>query len=70
VEKLPNHVSLYLEKIDVGDPELWTVVSGLAVNHIPIEETKDRLILLFCNDAPVQLEGGVMSSGEVLCAWG
>lgn len=52
IQKHPDADALYLEKIDVGEPEPRTVVSGL-VKHIPIEEMRNRLVIVFCNLKPV-----------------
>lgn len=48
-QKHPDADSLYVEEIDVGEPEPRTVVSGL-VNYIPLEEMQVfvfRLVKLF-----------------------
>uniref|UniRef100_A0A8B9ZFS2 Tyrosine--tRNA ligase n=1 Tax=Anas platyrhynchos TaxID=8839 RepID=A0A8B9ZFS2_ANAPL len=45
VEKHPDADSLYVEKIDVGEPEPRTVVSGL-VQFVPKEQLQDRLVVL------------------------
>jgi tyrosyl-tRNA synthetase len=66
VARHPDADSLYVEKIDVGDPTPRTVVSGL-VNFVPEEEMKDRLVLVLCNLKPVKMRG-VESAGMVLCA--
>ena len=42
VERHPDAESLYVEKIDLGEPSgPRTIVSGL-VDFVPIEEMKDR----------------------------
>ncbi|ODM93357.1 Tyrosine--tRNA ligase, cytoplasmic [Orchesella cincta] len=66
VEKHPEADSLYIEKIDVGDAEPRTIVSGLA-NFVPIEEMKNRMVVVLCNLKPAKLKG-IMSAGMVLCA--
>ncbi|XP_074073841.1 tyrosine--tRNA ligase, cytoplasmic [Macrotis lagotis] len=66
VEKHPDADSLYLEKIDVGDPEPRTVVSGL-VQFVPKEELQDRLVVVLCNLKPQKMRG-VESQGMLLCA--
>lgn len=48
VEKYLDVDSLYVEKIDVGEVELWIVVSGL-VQFVFKEEFQDRLVVVFCN---------------------
>ncbi|KAM4656995.1 tyrosine--tRNA ligase, cytoplasmic isoform 3-T3 [Amazona ochrocephala] len=66
VEKHPDADSLYVEKIDVGEPEPRTVVSGL-VQFVPKEQLQDRLVVLLCNLKPQKMRG-VESQGTVLCA--
>lgn len=56
VEKHPDADSLYVEKIDFGEAEPRTVVSGL-VNYIPIEEMQDRLLVGICNLKPANMRG-------------
>lgn len=52
IQKHPDADSLYLEKIDVGEAAPRTVVSGL-VKFVPIEEMRNRLVIVFCNLKPV-----------------
>ncbi|NWT38957.1 SYYC protein, partial [Chroicocephalus maculipennis] len=66
VEKHPDADSLYVEKIDVGEPGGGTVVSGL-VQFVPKEQLQDRLVVLLCNLKPQKMRG-VESRGGVLCA--
>lgn len=66
VEKHPDADSLYVEKIDVGESEPRTVVSGL-VHFVPKEQLQDRLVVLLCNLKPQKMRG-VESQGMVLCA--
>lgn len=66
VEKHPDADSLYLEKIDVGEPEPRTVVSGL-VAYISQEELQDRLVLVLCNLKPQKMRG-IESQAMLLCA--
>ncbi|XP_035759927.1 tyrosine--tRNA ligase, cytoplasmic, partial [Egretta garzetta] len=66
VEKHPDADSLYVEKIDVGEPKPRTVVSGL-VQFVPKEQLQDRLVVLLCNLKPQKMRG-VESQGMVLCA--
>lgn len=62
----PDADSLYVEKIDVGEAEPRTVVSGL-VQFVPKEQLQDRLVVLLCNLKPQKMRG-VESQGMVLCA--
>uniref|UniRef100_A0A4W6FRX5 Tyrosine--tRNA ligase n=1 Tax=Lates calcarifer TaxID=8187 RepID=A0A4W6FRX5_LATCA len=66
VEKHPDADSLYLEKIDVGEAEPRTVVSGL-VAYVSQEELQDRMVLLLCNLKPQKMRG-IESQAMLLCA--
>ncbi|GAX75950.1 hypothetical protein CEUSTIGMA_g3393.t1 [Chlamydomonas eustigma] len=65
-EKHPDADSLYVEKIDVGEPELRTIVSGL-VKFVPIEQMQDRSVIVICNLKPRNMRG-IKSFGMVLAA--
>ncbi|KAI8421831.1 hypothetical protein MSG28_009779 [Choristoneura fumiferana] len=66
INKHPDADSLYVEKIDCGEDSPRTVVSGL-VNHIPINEMQDRIVMVLCNLKPVKMRG-VTSEAMVMCA--
>ncbi|KAL0830663.1 hypothetical protein ABMA28_002800 [Loxostege sticticalis] len=66
INKHPDADSLYVEKIDCGETNPRTVVSGL-VNHVPIDEMKDRIVMVLCNLKPVKMRG-VTSEAMVMCA--
>lgn len=67
VKRHPDADALYVEKIDCGDPTgPRTVISGL-VNHVPIEEMQDRLVVVLCNLKPVKMRG-ILSEAMVMCA--
>lgn len=67
VSNHPDADSLYLEKIDCGDATgPRTVISGL-VKHVPIEEMKDRLVVVLCNLKPAKMRG-IVSEAMVMCA--
>ncbi|XP_049891436.1 tyrosine--tRNA ligase, cytoplasmic [Epinephelus moara] len=66
VEKHPDADSLYLEKIDVGEAEPRTVVSGL-VAYLSQEELQDRMVLVLCNLKPQKMRG-IESQAMLLCA--
>lgn len=66
MSKHPDAEALYIEKIDLGEAVPRTIVSGL-VNFVPIEEMKDRMVVVLCNLKPAKLKG-VESKGMVLCA--
>lgn len=54
IEKHPNADRLYIEKVDFGEAELRTVVSGL-VEHVPIDELRGRLCMFICNLKPATI---------------
>ena len=66
VSRHPDAEALYIEKIDLGETVPRTIVSGL-VNFVPIEEMKDRMVVVLCNLKPAKLKG-IESFGMVLCA--
>ncbi|KAK7066398.1 hypothetical protein SK128_013825 [Halocaridina rubra] len=66
VSRHPDAESLYVEKIDIGENEPRTIVSGL-VKYVPIEEMQDRMVVVLANLKPATMRG-VKSSGMVLCA--
>lgn len=65
VEKHPDADTLYVERIDLGEAEPRTVVSGLA-KFVPIEEMLNRSVVVLCNLKPAKMRG-VESRGMVLC---
>ncbi|KAK5645754.1 hypothetical protein RI129_004218 [Pyrocoelia pectoralis] len=66
VSKHPDADSLYVEKIDLGEEKPRTIVSGL-VNFVPIDEMKNRTVVVLCNLKPAKMRG-IESQGMVLCA--
>ena len=66
VQKHPDADSLYVERIDCGEEEPRTVVSGL-VKFVPIEQMKNRLVVILCNLKPAKMRG-VLSEAMVMCA--
>ncbi|KAJ0702939.1 putative methionine--tRNA ligase [Helianthus annuus] len=66
VQKHPDADSLYVEKIDVGEEQPRTVVSGL-VKYIPLEEMQNRKVCVLCNLKPATMRG-IKSQAMVLCA--
>ncbi|KAK9869659.1 hypothetical protein WA026_003407 [Henosepilachna vigintioctopunctata] len=66
VSKHPDANALYVEKIDLGESTPRTIVSGL-VDFIPIEEMRDRMVVVLCNLKPAKMRG-IESQGMVLCA--
>ncbi|CAG9768782.1 unnamed protein product [Ceutorhynchus assimilis] len=66
VQRHPDADSLYVLKINCGEDKPRTVCSGL-VKYIPIDELKDRVVLLLCNLKPVKMRG-ITSEAMVMCA--
>lgn len=66
VKKHPDADSLYVEEVDVGEPNLRTVVSGL-VKHVPLEEMQNRMGIFLCNLKPAKMRG-VVSQAMLMCA--
>jgi len=67
VARHPDADGLYVEQIDIGEETgPRTVVSGL-VNYIPIEQMRDRTIIVVANLKPANMRG-VKSFAMVLCA--
>ena len=63
----PDADTMYVEQIDVGDPEgPRTIVSGLR-NHVKLEDFIGKDVLVLCNLKPRKLRG-ITSHGMVLCA--
>ncbi|XP_064240104.1 aminoacyl tRNA synthase complex-interacting multifunctional protein 1 isoform X2 [Aotus nancymaae] len=65
-KKHPDADSLYVEEVDVGEIAPRTVVSGL-VNHVPLEQMQNRMVVLLCNLKPAKMRG-VLSQAMVMCA--
>jgi methionine--tRNA ligase beta chain len=62
----PDAETLYVEKIDVGEKEPRTVISGLA-KFMPPEALVGRRVVVVCNLKPSKMRG-IMSEGMVLAA--
>ncbi|MEW5302523.1 MAG: hypothetical protein WDW38_002320 [Sanguina aurantia] len=63
----PDAETLYVEEIDLGEPEgPRTIVSGL-VKFVPIEQMQDRKVVVLCNLKARNMRG-VKSNGMLLCA--
>ena len=62
----PDADSLYVEQIDLGEPEPRTVVSGLR-KFVSEEAMANRLVAVVCNLKPAKMRG-ILSTGMVLCA--
>lgn len=66
VDVHPDAESLYLEKVDVGEDEPRTIISGLR-KYCTIEEISDQYVLVLCNLKPRKMRG-IVSHGMLLCA--
>lgn len=67
VKKHPDADSLYVEKVDLGEPNgPRTIVSGL-VDFVPLNEMENRMVVILANLKPANLRG-ISSHGMVLCA--
>uniref|UniRef100_A0A182MYE4 tRNA-binding domain-containing protein n=1 Tax=Anopheles dirus TaxID=7168 RepID=A0A182MYE4_9DIPT len=67
VSRHPDADSLYVEKIDCGEPTgPRTVISGL-VKYVPIEEMQNRMVVALCNLKPAKMRG-ILSEAMVMCA--
>lgn len=65
-EMHPDADTLYLEKVDVGEEEPRTVISGLA-GSVPLEEMRERMVVMLCNLKPQKMRG-IESQAMVMCA--
>ncbi|CAK9290734.1 unnamed protein product [Gordionus sp. m RMFG-2023] len=59
-----NH--LYVTKVDLGEPETRTIISGLAESFSK-EELIHKKVIVLCNLKPAKLKG-IQSFGMILCA--
>ncbi|CAM9377462.1 unnamed protein product [Choristocarpus tenellus] len=66
VTKHPDADSLYVEKVDFGEGQPRTIVSGL-VSYVKEEDLVGRMVVGLCNLPPRAMRG-VESSGMLLCA--
>ncbi|WVQ63671.1 methionine-tRNA ligase, beta subunit [Kwoniella botswanensis] len=66
VKRHPDADSLYVESIDVGEPEPRTVCSGL-VKYMTEDQIRGATIVVICNLKPVTMRG-VKSYAMLLCA--
>merc|ERR1712154_15074 len=66
VSRHPDAEKLYVEKIDLGEPNPRTIVSGL-VDFVPEEKMEGRMVVVLANLKPAKMRG-VESCGMVLCS--
>ncbi|WOK96921.1 hypothetical protein Cni_G05629 [Canna indica] len=62
----PEADSLYVEEVDVGEPEPRTICSGL-VNYIPLEDFQDVKVVVLANLKPRNMRG-IKSNGMLMAA--
>lgn len=58
--------SLYVEEVDIGEPEPRIICSGL-VKYIPLEQLQDKNVVVLANLKPRNMRG-VKSSGMLMAA--
>ncbi|RZF39937.1 hypothetical protein LSTR_LSTR002340 [Laodelphax striatellus] len=66
VTEHPQGENLYIEKIDVGEEQPRTIISGIR-KHITKENLLETPVVVVCNLKPANLRG-VKSFGMLLCA--
>lgn len=66
VERHPHADTLYVEKIDVGEPAPRTIISGL-VKYMSLDDLKSKSVLVLCN-LPSKEMRAIASHGMVLAA--
>ncbi|XXG47268.1 hypothetical protein AAC387_Pa02g1940 [Persea americana] len=62
----PEADSVYVEEVDLGEPEPRTICSGL-VNYIPIEDLQDIKVVVLANLKPRNMRG-IKSNGMLMAA--
>lgn len=62
----PDSDKLWVEKIDVGEPEPRQIASGLRAYYAAKEDVEGSSVIVVCNLKEAKL-GGVASNGMVLC---
>lgn len=65
VGRHPDADTLYVLKIDLGEAQPRTIISGL-VKFVSIEDLDQRLVAVLCNLKPSKMRG-ILSEGMVLC---
>lgn len=68
ITKAPDAETLYLTKVDCGEPFQRSIVAGLT-KYWTIEELQDRLVVVLCNLKATKLRGH-LSEGMIVCANG
>eukprot|EP00041_Stephanoeca_diplocostata_P010579 m.168510 g.168510 ORF g.168510 m.168510 type:complete len:329 (+) comp18211_c0_seq1:20-1006(+) len=62
----PESDKLYIEDVDVGEPERRTILSGLN-GRVPLDSMQNRPVVIMCNLKPQKM-AGIESCGMVMCA--
>ncbi|XP_077231451.1 nucleic acid-binding, OB-fold-like protein [Tasmannia lanceolata] len=62
----PEADSLYVEEVDVGEPQPRTICSGL-VTYIPLDHLQDKKVIVLANLKPRNMRG-VKSNGMLMAA--
>ncbi|KAJ4748442.1 hypothetical protein LUZ62_082847 [Rhynchospora pubera] len=62
----PEADSLYVEEVDLGEPEPRTICSGL-VNYVPLELLQDSKVVVLANLKPRNMRG-IKSNGMLMAA--
>jgi len=66
ISKHPDADSLYVEKVEMGEEEPRTIISGL-VEYQPIEQMEGRSVVVLASLKPRNMRG-IKSHGMLLCA--
>ncbi|GAB4825659.1 hypothetical protein Ancab_008532 [Ancistrocladus abbreviatus] len=62
----PDADSLYVEEVDIGEPEPRIICSGL-VNYIPLDHLQDAMVVVLANLKPRNMRG-IKSCGMLMAA--
>uniref|UniRef100_A0A3P9BS70 Aminoacyl tRNA synthase complex-interacting multifunctional protein 1 n=1 Tax=Maylandia zebra TaxID=106582 RepID=A0A3P9BS70_9CICH len=65
-QQIPDTDGLFVEQIDVGEAFPRTVVSELS-QHVPVEQMQNRMVVLLCNERPVETRG-IVNQAMLMCA--
>lgn len=64
IRRVPNSDKLYVEDVDMGPSLPRRQIVSAIVEYIPIEELRNRLVVVTCNIKPISVKG-VTSSGKL-----
>ncbi|XP_026027096.1 aminoacyl tRNA synthase complex-interacting multifunctional protein 1-like isoform X1 [Astatotilapia calliptera] len=65
-QQIPDTDGLFVEQIDVGEAFPRMVVSELS-QHVPVEQMQNRMVVLLCNERPVETRG-IVNQAMLMCA--